>query len=401
MAPDELSLTEARRIALASQGFDRPRPRRRPDVSHVRNIIHRLALVQIDYVNVVTPAHYQVLFSRLGPYDTALLDDLLFRKREFTEHWAHEASIIPMQTWPLLRHRRESHRVRPYGFETMMERLPAYLEFVLEEVRTRGPLTAEELPGPEGAARRMAGAWQSVPRAVLEAHFGRGVLAIAGRRPNFARAYDLAERIVPAEHHGNVVATEESQRRLLAQAARALGVSTAGDLADYFRMRGVPVRTRLAELVESGQLRPVRVEGWREPAYLHPDTCLPDQVEARALISPFDPLIWHRPRTARLFGFDYRFEIFVPQEKRRWGTYVLPFLLGERLVARVDLKADRAVRKLRVVAAYGEPDIDVSEVTESLAGELHTLAGWLGLESVTVGRRGGLARKLALALRDR
>ena len=401
MAPDELSLAEARRIALASQGFDCPRPRRRPNIAHLRKIIHQLALVQIDYVNVVIPAHYQVLFSRLGPYDTALLDDLLFRKREFTEQWAHEASIVPMQTWPLLRHRRENHRVRPWGFETLMDRLPAYQDFVLEEIRRRGPLTAEDLPTPEGSARRMKGAWQSVPRAVLEAYFGRGVLAIADRRPNFARAYDLAERIVPAEHHGQVVDVEEAQRRLLAQAARALGVSTAADLADYFRMRGVPVRTRLAELVDNGDLRPIRVEGWREPAYLHADASLPDRVAARALISPFDPLIWHRPRTARLFDFDYRFEIFVPQEKRRWGTYVLPFLLGDRLVARVDLKADRVGRSLPVLATVGEPATNAGEVTEALAGELRTLAGWLGLESVTVGRRGGLARKLATALRER
>jgi uncharacterized protein YcaQ len=401
MSPDELSLAEARRIALSAQGFDRPRPGCRPGLVHIRKTIHRLALLQIDYVNVVTPAHYQVLFSRLGPYDTALLHELLFRRREFAEQWAHEASIIPVQTWPLLRHRMDSHRVRPWGFEAVMERLATYVEFVLEEIRKRGPLAAEDLPCPDGTARRMKGAWQSVPRAVLEAYFGRGVLAIADRRANFARAYDFAERIVPDEHRSRVVETEEAQRRLLVQAARALGPGTAADLADYFRMRGTPVRKRLAELVESGALRSIRVQGWREAAYLHPDACLPDRVEARALISPFDPLIWYRPRAARLFDFDYRFEIFVPRQKRRWGAYVLPFLLGDRLVARVDLKALREDRCLQVVAAYGEAPIDASKVAESLADELRTLAGWLGLESVAVGRRGGLARQLAAALRGR
>lgn len=401
MSSDELSLPEARRIALAAQGFDRPRPAGKVTLSHVRTTIRRLGLLQIDYVNVLTPAHYQVLFSRLGPYATTLLDDLLFRHREFTEHWAHEASIIPVASWPLLRHRMEAWRVRPWGFEKLLESLTEYVEDVFDAIRTRGPLAAEDLPTPDGIERRIKGSWQSVPRAILEAYFGQGILAVADRRPNFARAYDLAERILPAEHHTRTVDREEAQRELLRQAARALGVATAADLADYFRMKVGVARPRLAELVRSGELRPVRVEGWREPAYLHPDARLPGRIDARSLLSPFDPVVWYRPRAARLFGFDYRFEIFVPREKRRWGAYVLPFLLGERLVARVDLKADRTRRRLQVLAAFGESHADASEVAGMLAAELRTLGGWLGLDSVVVGSRGGFARGLAKACRSR
>jgi uncharacterized protein YcaQ len=398
MSPDELTLAEARRITLAAQGFGRPRPAGRVGIPHVRNTIRRLGLLQIDYVTVLTPAHYQVLFSRLGPYDTALLHDLVYRRREFTEQWAREASILPIEVWPLLRHRREVHRIRPYGFESFMEQVADYAARALEAIRTRGPLAAEDLPDPEGYARRIPGAWQSVPRSVLEAYFGRGVLAVADRRDNFARAYDLAERIVPPEHHGRTVGREEAQRELMRQAARALGVATAADLADYFRMRTPEARLRLGELAAAGELRMVRVEGWREPAYLHPDAALPDRVDARALLSPFDPVVWYRPRAARLFGFDYRFEIFVPREKRRWGAYVLPFLYGDRLVARVDLKSDRP-RRLRVLAAYAESHADHGEVATALANELRTMAGWLGLESVAVGRRGDFARPLAAAVR--
>jgi uncharacterized protein YcaQ len=400
MPVDDLSLADARRIALASQGFDRPRPTGRPGIARLRETIRRLALVQIDYVNVLTPSHYQVLYSRLGPYDTRLLHDLLFRRREFTEQWAHEASIVPVETWPLLRHRMETHRVRPYHFAGMLAQMKPYAESVLREVRTRGPLTADELSPPDGPFKRIEGSWfGSIPRAVLEAYFGRGVLAVAERKPNFARAYDLAERVVPPEHHGRAVGREEAQRQLLSQAARAHGVAAATDLADYFRMKQAEARPRLAELVEAGVLREVRVEGWRTPAYLHADAALPTKIDARALLSPFDPVVWYRPRTARLFEFDFRFEIFVPSEKRRWGVYVLPFLMADRLVARVDLKADRAGRCLQVLAAFVESHADPEHVASNLATELRTLASWLGLDSVSVGRRGGLARHLAAAVR--
>ncbi|MBI3471430.1 MAG: YcaQ family DNA glycosylase [Candidatus Solibacter usitatus] len=384
-------------MALAAQGLDRPRPGK-VHARHVSRAIRQIGLLQIDYVNVLAPAHYQVLFSRLGPYERSLLDDVVYRRREFTEQWAHEASILPVETWPLLRHRMEKWRVRPWGFEKFMGRNPGYVEWVLEQVRSRGPLTAAELPAPEGTDRRIPGAWVTVPRAALEAHFGRGVLAAAGRRPDFSRVYDLAERVLPPQVRGRKVEREEAQRELLRRAARAHGVSLADDLADYYRMPAREARPRLAELVETGELQQVRVEGWRQPAYLDPQARLPRRIDAAALLSPFDPVIWRRARAARLFDFEYRVEIFFPAAKRRWGFYVLPFLLGDRLVARVDLKADRAQRRLLVLAAYLEPHAAPRAVAAALARELRTMADWLDLDSVAVGRRGDFSRALAAAV---
>jgi len=360
--------------------------------------------VQIDYVNVLTPAHYQVLFSRLGSYEKSLFDDLVYRRREFTEQWAHERSILPVESWPLLRHRMEAHRVRPWGFEKFLEQQSSYVGWALEEIRARGPLGAEDLPEPDGMPRRKSDKWgwgMNLKNQVLEAHFGFGRLAVTERLPNFTRVYDLAERVIPAEHHGRKVEREEAQRELLRLAARSHGVGTAGDLADYYRMSIRDARPRIAELVEARELREARVEGWREPAYLHPAARVADRIEASRLLSPFDPVVWHRPRAARLFGFDYRIEIFTPQEKRRWGYYVLPFLLGERLVARVDLKADRAARRLLAPAAYVETGTDHGAVADALAAELWTMAEWLGLDSVFVERRNGFARTLAAAVRAR
>ncbi len=392
--------SEARRIALSAQGFDRRRPNRKVTANHIREAIRRIGLLQIDYVNVLTPAHYLVLFSRLGSYEKSLFDDVVYRRREFTEQWAHEASIMPMELWPLLRHRMESRRVRPWGFEKFMKERKDYVDQALEHVRSRGPIGAEDLPAPDGMSRRLPGTWgQTIPRASLEALFGLGALAVADRRPNFSRTYDLAERVIPAEHHGRRIEREEAQRELLRLSARSHGIGTAGDLADYYRMPIREARQRIAELVEAGELREAKVEGWKEPAYIHPKARAPRKIEVSALLSPFDPVVWHRPRASRLFGFDYRIEIYTPQEKRRWGYYVLPFLLGERLVARVDLKADRAARRLLTPAAYIEPGADPGEVADALAAELRIMAKWLGLESIFVERRNGFARKLAAAVR--
>jgi len=400
MPAADLSAGEARRVALGAQGFDRARPRGRVSVAHLRRTIRQLGLLQIDFVNVLVPSHYLVPFSRLGAYRRSLLDEVVYGGQDFTEQWAHEASIVPVETWPLLRHRMEAHRARPRGFDAFMKKNPAYVEEVLAEVRARGPLAADDLPGPDGGSRRIPGAWiGTVPRAVLEAHFGRGLLAVVGRRANFARTFDLAERRLPADHYGRRETHEESQRALLRLAGRAHGIGTAADLADYYRMPVRVARERLADLVASGELREVRVEGWRETAYLDPRAAFPRRIAAAALLSPFDPVVWYRARTRRLFGFDYRLEIFVPQPKRRWGYYVLPFLLGDRLVARVDLKAERSQRRLRVRAAYVEPRVSPGAVAEVLAAELKTMAPWLALDSVTVDRRGSLARPLAAALR--
>jgi len=426
----DLSLAEARRIALAAQGFDRPRPSGRVRPDDLRRTIHRLGLLQIDYFNVLSPAQYLVPFSRLGPYDRSILDELTYGRREFIEHWAHEASIVPVGIFPLLGYRRETHRAQPHGIESFLAKHSGYVDWVLEEVRRRGPLDVAGLKEPEGVPRRIPGTWMgTIPRAVLEAHFGRGRLAVAARLPNFSRTYDLVERVVPAEYCQREVGREESQRELLGRAARSHGVGTAADLADYYRMPIREARPRLAELAETGELAEVRVESWREPAYLHRSARCPRRIEAAALVAPFDPVIWFRPRAERLFGFEYRLEVFVPRAKLKWGGYVLPFLLGDRLVARVDLKADRVARRLLAPAAYlartgpGRPSLDPSNfgltgrarlrcagcyleehgadpgaVAAALAGELRTLAGWLGLERVAVGRRGGFARTLAAAL---
>ncbi len=402
MSLNDLSLSEARRVALAAQGFDRRRPNGQVGMRDLRRTIRQLGLLQIDYVNVLVPAHYQVPYSRLGPYEKSLLDDLVYRRREFTEQWAHEASIVPVESWPLLQHRMESFRVRPWGFESFLQQNAEYVAWILEEVRTRGPLAADDMAEQEGIPQRITGVWHSsVARGVLEAHFARGLLAVAQRRPDYARTFDLTERLIPVEHHGRQVAREEAQRELLRLAARAHGVGTADDLADYYRMPVRDARPRLAELVEAGELRVVQVEGWRQPAFLHRDARLPKQIDAASLLSPFDPVIWRRARAARLFDFEYRVEIFVPKPKRRWGYYVLPFLLGDRLVARVDLKADRKDRRLLVLAAHIEPHAKPGQVAPALAAELKTLAGWLCLESVVVARLGDLGRALAAAVRSR
>ena len=400
MAPIDLSLAEARRLALRSQGFGLPRPRRAPREADLAATVRRIGLLQIDYVTVVVPAQYQVLFARHGPFDRALLDALLFRRRDLVEQWAHEASIVPVEAWPLLAHRRETHRARPWGFQKFLSANPGYVAAALDAIRSRGPLSADDLPDPEGHPARLEHSWYgSVRRATLEALFGSGVLAVAGRRPDFARLYDLAERVIPAAHAGAAVERHAAEREMLRIAARAQGVATAADLADHWRMTAREARPRIAELSEAGEISPARVEGWREPAWIHREAKVPARIDASALLSPFDPLIWTRRRTARLFGFDYRLEIFVPDEKRRFGTYVLPILLGDRLVGRLDLKSDRAGNRLLVKSAHLEPGEAPGPVAESAAAELHAMASWLGLASVKVARRGGLARALSAAVR--
>jgi hypothetical protein len=356
-----LSLAEARRLALAAQGFHRKRPRR-PTVRHLRDTIRRLGLLQIDCVNVVCAAHYMVPFSRLGPYDRSAFDKLIYRSGEFAEQWAHEISIIPAETWPLLRYRRETDRVRPWGFEKVLEQRADYAAWVLEEIERRGPLAADDLPPPDGAANKIPGSCiGTVTRGVLEAHFLRGSLAAVGRRSDFSRLYDSAERVIPAEHRSRHVEH---------------AVGTAKDLADYFRMSVGEAKPLLRQLVESGQLHEVQVEGRREIAYLDPNAEAPRRIEAAALLSPFDPLIWCRPRVERLFGFEYRVEIFVPPEKRKYGFYVLPFLLGERLVARVNLKMDRVNGRLRMLGKWFEGR-KTAAVDAALSAELRTLENWL------------------------
>jgi uncharacterized protein len=401
MPRDSLSLSEARRIALAAQGFDRPRPRGTVNAAHLRRVVRQIGLVQIDSVSILCPAHYQVPFSRLGPYDRARLDDLIYKRRELTEQWAHEASIVPIEHWPLIRHHLGPHERRWGALDKFMKAHADYADRVLEEVRTRGPVVAGEIDEPDGSRGKGGGWWGwTRAKATLEGHFSRGTIAIADRRSaGFARAYDLAERIVPDEHRSRVMTRHEAQRELIRIAARATGIATAADLADYYRMAPREARQRVVELAKEGELREVRVEGWRDVAYLDANARLPRSVNASALLSPFDPLIWYRPRAERLFAFDYRIEIYVPKEKRKYGYYVLPFLHDGRLSGRVDLKADRASGNLLVLGAYAEEHADRESLAPALATELRAMARWLGLDDVSVSKRGNIARALTSALR--
>jgi uncharacterized protein len=395
---DQLSAAEARRIALAAQGFADPAPAGAPSGWAVRRLFDRVGLVQIDSVNVLQRAHYLPLFSRVGPYDTTLLDRAAhYAPRRLFEYWGHEASLLPVALQPQLRWRMARAADDAWGGMRRIQReRPELVAEVLEEVRAHGPVAASEVLAHERPARSGPWwGWSDVKRA-FEWLFWSGQLTSARRR-GFERLYDLPERVLPAAViRTPTPALEDAQRELVRVAARALGVAAERDLRDYFRLDLADARARVAELVEAGELRPVEVEGWRGPAYLEPAARLPRAVAGRALIGPFDSLIWERSRTERLFGFRYRIEIYVPKPERVHGYYVLPFLLGDRLVARVDLKADRQERVLRVQAAHAEPEAPAATAAE-LRAQLVAMAGWLELDGVDVVRRGDLARALAAA----
>jgi uncharacterized protein YcaQ len=391
---ERLSAAQARRLALAAQGFNDPRPRGVPDRRALRRVVGRTGIFQIDSVNVLTRAHYLPLFSRLGPYPVALLDRAAYAPpRELFEYWGHEASLLPVEVQPLLRWRMaDAEKISWGSMQRVVREHPEFVERVLADVRHHGPVSAGEIEELHGGRSRKAGPWWdwSHVKLALEYLFWAGEVTTASRR-GFERLYDVPERVLPPE----VLAAptperEEAHRELLRLAARSFGVATERDLRDYYRLPVEGVKTRLAELVEAGDLLPVAVEGWRQPAYLDPAAKVPRRVDARALVAPFDPLVWERERTERIFGFRYRIEIYVPAAKRVHGYYVLPFLLGDRLVARVDLKADRQAGVLRVQAAHAEPGAP-AETAEELATELASMAGWLGLSGVAWTGRGDLS----------
>jgi len=340
------------------------------------------------------------MFSRLGPYPAELLDRAAYQApRELFEYWGHEASLIPVTTQPLLRWRMETLRDEAWGHvRRIADEKPDFVRWVLQEVRDRGALSAgdieHDVPRPTDG---WGWNWSEVKRA-LEYLFWSGQLTVAFRQA-FERRYDLPERVLPAA----VLATPtpaqaEAHRGLIEIAARSFGVATERDLRDYFRLKPAPSRVAVAELVDAGLLLPVAVEGWPQPAYLHPDARMPRRVSARALLSPFDSLVWFRERTERLFGMRLRLEIYTPAYKRVHGYYVLPFLLDDRLAARVDLKADRKAGVLRVVAAHAEPAESPGEIAGELALELGSMALWLGLHAVVAEDRGDFAPKLRAAL---
>jgi len=395
MRRQRLSAGEARRIALAAQGFDRERPAGAVDARHFRREIRRLGLLQLDYVNVLVPAHYLVLWSRLGAFDRDRFDRFVYARGDFTEQWAHEASIVPAQCWAWFEHRRRAHRMHDHNPLRKLRGRRTYLDAVLEQVRRDGALTADDLP-PLPAPQRKPGDWyRSLPRRALEYHFARGALAVSRRLSNFQRVYDLPERVLPREHLARSLDKAEAQREALRHAAAAIGVGTLQDLADYYRMSPRECAPRIADLVEEGTLAEVRVQCCKPTAYLAACARLPRAIRGASLLSPFDPLVWFRPRTERLFDFHYRIEIYVPAHKRKWGYYVLPFRLGDRIVARVDLKADRPGRRLLVRAAHEEPGGVDDEGVARLAAELQALGHWLGLDDVRVTRHNDFSRRLA------
>jgi uncharacterized protein len=391
--PYRLSAASARRIALAAQGFGVARRDGGTNLGHVRRAVDRLGLLQIDSVNVLARAHYLPLFSRLGRYDSAHLDDLAWgrkSRRGLFEFWAHEASLLPLASQPLFRWRMEraarnagDGKGKLHQFRREKKR---YIEEIRREVVDRGALAASELSnGGEGR-----GAWWgwSDGKLALEWLFFAGELTTATRRGTFERVYDLTERVLPAA----ILALptpepDEAQRELLRISARATGVATETDLRDYFRLGVADTKARLAELVEAGDLVPVEVEGWQKPGYLDPAARQPRRIEARALLAPFDPLIWERDRTHRIFDFFYRLEIYTPVAKRKHGYYVLPFLLGDRLVGRVDLKADRQNDRLLAHAIHVEPGIARRSVEGPLREELRLMADWLGLSGLSLPKR--------------
>jgi len=402
---DQLTKLQARRIALAAQGFT-DRPHATPSMRTFDRTLARTGVLQVDSVNVLQRAHYMPLYSRMGPYDVGLLRRAAERRpRRVVEYWAHVQALMPVDLWPLMQHRMEKYRAErgKWGFTADADLEPR----VLAAVRDRGPVTARDLEEEFSTGPRTKDNWGwnwSESRKVLDYLYLVGDIAIAGRNNQFEVVYDVPERVLPASVLSAPTPTpQDAVTELVRRAARSHGVASGSCLADYYRLRLQPApgqpsaKAAIDELVESGELTPVTVQGWKRQAYLHRDARLPRRVVARTLLSPFDPVVWERARAEAIFDFFYRIEIYVPPEKRLHGYYVLPFLLGDRLVGRVDLKADRAKRALLVPGAFAEDGAPV-QTAEELAAELRRLAGWLDLDDVVVGRHGNLSDAVRVAL---
>lgn len=399
-----LSAAQARRVAVAAQGFHDPRPSGPVTRPHLRRLIGRIQVLQLDSVSVAVRAHYAPMFSRMGPYDRDLLDAAAWSHsarspRLLVEYWAHEAALMAIEDWPLLRWRMREYTGGRWGVE-IVEKNPRLVDDVVAAVVELGPSTAGQIEAHlQSAPKRGKGAWwnRTDTKWVAEALFASGVLTTA-HRTGFARHYDLVERVLPADVVARQVDDVEAVRELTLRAATALGVATEADIRDYFRLRPGQSKSAIADLVATGELEPVQVDGWTAPAYLRAGQPVPRADRGTALLCPFDPLIFFRPRIERLFGFHYRIEIYTPAAKRQYGYYVWPLLLDGELVARVDLKADRSAGVLQAVGAFAEPGQDARRVADAMAGELQTMATWLGLAGVTAGERGDLAGALRRAL---
>lgn len=397
-----LRRADARRIALAAQGFARPRPGT-VGTRQITSALHRMRILQIDSVNVFSRSHYMPLFARLGAYDTALLDKLAFARRpSWVESWAHVASLVSVDDWPLLQFRRDDLRAK-YGHDAWAEANQPLLQWLRGELADRGPLRPAEIDhDARSGSRGSWWGWDDVKNG-LERLWLFGEVAIAGRR-GFERRYALASDVLPSEALQTAVPRAQAIAELVRRAAVAYGVATAADLADYWRIRDRPaVMAAIRDLVDDGELIPVEVDGWAiaarpAKAWLHRDAARPRRVDATAILTPFDPVVWFRNRAERLFDFDYRIEIYTPAPQRRFGYYSLPVLVGDDVVGRVDLKADRASSALRVQSAWWEQDAP-RDAAERVAAELLAAARWQGLDRVTVSRWGDAAEELAGVLR--
>jgi uncharacterized protein YcaQ len=395
-----LTAAQARRVAVAAQGFAEPKPRGPVTRAHLRRLISRIQVLQLDSVSVAVRAHYAPVFSRLGAYDRDVLERAAWSHsarspRLLVEYWAHEAALMAVDDWPLLRWRMREYAHGRWGTH-IVKKNPRMADDVVAAVKELGPATAGQIEAHLGAEQRgRKGPWwdRSDTKWVTEALFAAGVLTTA-TRVGFARHYDLTENVLPPEVVARKIDDEEAVRELTLRAASALGVGTEADIRDYFRLAAQQVKPALGKLVADGELERVDVAGWNAPAYLRAGQMVPRLDRGTALLCPFDPLIFFRPRVQRLFDFHYRIEIYVPAAKRQYGYYVWPFLLDGRLVARVDLKAERTRDALHVVGAFAEDGQQRSRVVEALAPELAAMASWLGLGDVTVGDRGDLAPAL-------
>jgi len=396
-APERLTLTQARRVALAAQGFT-DRAHALPSMRTLQRTLERTGVLQVDSVNVLQRAHYMPLYSRMGPYDIGLLHRASERRpRRMVEYWAHVQAFMPVELWPVMRHRMEHYRSQRGKWGILVDE-PELEANLLAEVRDRGTSTARDLDDGLPRSKEHWGWNWSSTRRVLDFLYMTGELAIAGRNSQFEILYDLPERVLPSAVLAMPTPDKaDADRELVRRAARSHGVATVAHLRDYYRMSVASTKAAVDSLIEAGELVPVTVAGWRQPAYLHAEARLPRRVRTRALLSPFDPVVWERDRAEALFDFFYRIEIYTPPEKRIHGYYVLPFLLDDRIVARVDLKADRASARLLVRGSYAESHAP-AETAEELAAELWVLAGWLGLDDVVVEPRGDLAPRLTVAV---
>lgn len=401
MSTPRLSAAQARRIAVAAQGFTEPRPAGEITRAHLKRLISRIQVLQLDSVSVAVRAHYAPVFSRLGPYDRDVLDRAAWGPRSsrlLAEYWAHEAALMAVEDWPLLRWRMRQYRHGRWGTH-IVKANPRLADEIVAAIAELGPSTAGQIEAYlDAEPRRKKGTWwtRSDTKWVAEALFSAGVLTTA-TRVGFARHYDLVERVLPARVLAREVDDDEAIRELTLRAATALGVGAEADLRDYFRLSAAQVKPAIAALVSAGDLERVDVDGWSAPAYLRAGRTVPRADRGTALLCPFDPLIFFRPRVERLFEFHYRIEIYTPAAKRQYGYYVWPLLMDGRLVARVDLKADRAANTLRVLGAFGEPDAPRNRVAAALAGELGSMAAWLGLGGFSVAGPGDLSGELRAA----